>query len=132
MTQNYRHPLRPRSNIHNEPSSGNNFAHYPYRNRNESPASSGNSTLPVIRPTPSEDLLFVVTMNEINDIRTVTLMPSINKLHTRHPRGEAGTKRLCFVISAVMTSIYIIIAEFRTPPLVYGVENENCGFATAI
>lgn len=51
-------------------------------------------------------------MNEINDIRMVTLIPSINKLRTWHPRGKAGTKRLCFVISAVMTPIYIIIAEF--------------------
>lgn len=42
------------------------------------------------------------------------VMPPINKLHTRHPRGPGtDTKRLCFVISAVMTSIYIIIAEFR-------------------
>lgn len=69
-------------------------------------------------------------MSRINDVRMVTLMPSINKLHTRHPRGEAGTKRSCFVISAVMTPIYIIIAEFPIGPrLLYGLENWTGAFA---
>lgn len=44
--------------------------------------------------------------------------------------GEAGTKRSCFVISAVMTPIYIIIAEFPMAlRLLYGVENWTGAFA---
>lgn len=66
-------------------------------------------------------------MSEINDIRMVTLMPSINKLRTLHPRGSrSGTKRLCFVISA-RNDAYLYyncgISDETTMREVYGSEN---------